>query len=161
MKKFVALIMVLVIAVSSMSITAFADTDTAIFSISLTAGSTADVSNSASRRQKSTSSSVYVDYNGYGSATNPNKFYAYVYASKTSTGRLVDVSTYTQSGAMRPNPIVTLGTKGLLKNLAIEYISSQVYVQLFGHIYSNLGGIARGYWSADVASESGYNYYNG
>lgn len=159
MKRIIAIVLAAIIAVSTMAVTAFADTTPVTFSITLTAGSTADVPNSGSKRQKSTDSSVYVNYNGLGGTSCPKYFYAYIYAAKTSTGRLIDVSTYTSSGTARPMPRVELGTQGTLKNLAYETFNGSCYVQLYGHVYSNYGGIARGDWSADIGSNT-YPSYN-
>lgn len=163
MKKLAAVAAAAIMAVSTMSVSASAaETSDSNFSISIFSVSALS-SNTASRRQKTDSSSTYVNYitqvDGT-TASGPYKFRAVIFGSNGVSGVLKDCSSYTSSGTERPAAIVTKGTKGYIKQLVFEEFKSNAYAQIYGAASSSqYTGTAKGKWSPDsVADPDAVNY---
>lgn len=163
MKRIISIVLAALITMSAMAITAFAATTDYAFEIDIYENGV-NIENNNPRRLKEDSTSVYVNYavtiTG-AAATGPESFIAYVYGS-IGYGTLVDCSSYSNTGVAQKRAVVTLGTKGYIKNWAIETFGKDntVRVQLYGREHDGHTGTAVGKWSADSTYESGTENYN-
>lgn len=163
MKRIITIVLATLITISAVAVTSFAATTDSAFEINIFENGV-NIENSNPRRLKENSTSVYVNYAttiSGAAATGPESFIAYVYGS-IGYGQLVDCSSYSNTGVAQKRAVVTLGTKGYIKNWAIEKFGKDetVRVQLYGREHNGHTGIAVGKWSADSIYESGTVYYN-
>ena len=161
--RFLAIILAALITASVVAVTAFAATTDAAFEIEIYENGV-NIENNNPRRLKEDNSSVYVNYAetlSGAAATGPESFIAYVYGS-IGYGPLVDCSSYSNTGVAQKRAVVMLGTKGYIKNWAIEKFGTDntVRVQLYGREHDGHTGTAVGKWSADSIYESGTVNYN-